>query len=102
MDAETRWTRWRRRVTAMTVVFAGAALWAGIAFGGPAAGAGKDRGGERDQGSAPRDRRGQDEGFERQFHRAGDEDHRRFGPLDGSRGAGVDHEQTRQEVSCRR
>ena len=45
MDAETRWTRWRRRVTAMTVVFAGAALWAGIAFGGPAAGAGKDRGG---------------------------------------------------------
>jgi hypothetical protein len=63
---------------------------------------GKDRGGERDQGSAPRDRRGQDEGFERQFHRAGDEDHRRFGPLDGSRGTGVDHEQTRQEVSCRR
>jgi len=45
MDAETRWSRWRRRAAAMVVVVAGAALWAGIAFGGGAAGAGKDRGG---------------------------------------------------------
>ena len=63
---------------------------------------GSDRRRERDPGAAPRDRRGQDEGFERQFRRASDEDHRRLCPLDGSRGAGVDHEQTRQEISRRR
>ena len=33
------------------------------------------------------------------YHRAGDEDHRRLGPLDGPTGAGVDDEQARQEIS---
>ena len=42
-----------------------------------------------DAGAVARDRRDQDEGFECQFHRAGDEDHRRLSPLDGPTGAGV-------------
>ncbi len=47
-------------------------------------GAGPRRRGPRDARSAARDRRGQDAGFERQFRRASDEDHRRLRPLDGS------------------
>jgi hypothetical protein len=45
MDAETRWSRWRRYAAAVAVVVLGAAMWAGVALGGGAAGAGKDRGG---------------------------------------------------------
>ena len=45
MDAETRSSRWRRDAAAVAVVVAGAAVWAGVAFGGGAAGTANDRGG---------------------------------------------------------
>jgi hypothetical protein len=44
MNAETRSSTWRRRAAAVAVVCAGAAVWAGVAFGGGAGSAGKDRG----------------------------------------------------------
>src|SRR3954451_2414206 len=51
MNAETRSSTWRRRAAAVAVGLAGAALWAGVAFGGGAGSAANDRGGA---GKAPK------------------------------------------------
>ena len=60
---------------------------AGVAKGSPTTGRGYRRQG--DAGAVPRDRRGQDEGPQRQRHRRRGADDRRLGPLDGPRGGGV-------------
>ena len=60
---------------------------------------GKRLGGHGHRVAAARDRRGEDEGSQRQRHRGGDEDHRRLRPRDGPRGGGVsDHGEADQEA----
>jgi 50S ribosomal protein uL11 len=55
--------------------------------------------GRHDQAlAAGRNRPGQDEGSERQRHRSGDEDHRRFGPRWASGCGGLRHDQADQEA----